>query len=91
LSETQRQRVGTIGKILFEAGAVTREQVTEALELQRAEGGKTVEILFRLGYLDSETLHGVLSRLAGIASIDLVRFNVSTELASLIPKYMAMR
>lgn len=91
MSETQRPQSPPIGKLLFDAGAVTREQVTEALEIQRREGGKTFEILIRLGYLDKEILHGVLSRQPGIASIDLDRFKVSRELLGIIPKDMALR
>lgn len=91
MSETQRPQAAPIGKLLFDAGAVTREQVTEALDIQRREGGKTFEILIRLGYLDKDSLHGVLSRQPGIASIDLDRFKVSRDLISIIPKDMALR
>ncbi len=91
MSETQRTRVGPIGKILFDAGVVTREQVTEALDIQRAEGGKTFEILVRLGYLDKDALHSVLSRLQGIATIDLDHFKVSPDLLGLVPKEIALR
>lgn len=91
MSETQRPQAAPIGKLLFDAGAVTREQVTEALDIQRREGGKTFEILIRLGYLDKDALHSVLSRQSGIASIDLERFKVSGDLISIIPKDMALR
>lgn len=77
--------------MLFDAGVVSREQVEKALEIQRAEGGKTFEILVRLGYLQKEDLHGVLSRQPGIASIDLGRFKVSPDLLALIPKELALK
>lgn len=91
MSEAPRQRVGPIGKILYDSGVVSREQVTEALEIQRQEGGKTFEILVRLGHLSKDDLHAVLSQQAGVASIDLARFKVSSEFVGLIPKELALR
>ncbi len=91
MSEAPRQRVGPIGKILYESGVVSREQVTEALEIQRQEGGKTFEILVRLGYLSKDDLHAVLSQQSGVASIDLARFKVSSEFVGLVPKELALR
>lgn len=91
MSEAPRQRTGPIGKTLYEAGVVTREQVTEALDVQRREGGKTFEILIRLGHLNKDDLHAVLSQQPGVASIDISRFKVSPEYLSLIPKELALK
>lgn len=91
MAEPVRHRPAPIGKMLFEAGVCTREQVEKALEIQRRDGGKTFEILIRLGYLEKDALHSVLSRQQGIASIDLGRFKVSPDLLGLIPKDLALK
>ena len=74
-----------IGKILIEEDLITREQLQEALEVQRASGGRTFEILISLGHLDREALHACLSRQQGVAGIDLKNYHVPKELLSLIP------
>ena len=44
-----------IGEILVEMGAVTQDQVREALEIKRRKGGATGAVLVELGYCaDSE-------------------------------------
>jgi HD-like signal output (HDOD) protein len=80
-----------IGKLLIKEGLVTTEQVQEALRLQRDQGGKTFEILIRLGHLDKDGLHGALSRQPGVASIELSRVQVDPALTELIPKELALK
>jgi len=79
-----------IGKLLIKEGLVTTEQVQEALRVQRDQGGKTFEILIRLGYLNKDGLHSALSRQSGVASIELSRVQVDPALTELIPKELAL-
>lgn len=80
-----------IGQMLIRAGLVTREQLEEALDRQRAEGGKTFEILVRLGHLDKDALHEFLSKQPGIATIKLSNYKLERDLVELIPKELALR
>lgn len=80
-----------IGQILVDAGCITQLQLDEALAEQRREGGKTFEILIRLGYLDKARLHEVLSKQPGIATIDLSRVSIDRELSKLVTKELALQ
>lgn len=79
-----------IGQLLIDGGVITEEQLNDALEKQRTQGGKTFELLIALGYLDKDLLHDFLSRQPGIAAIDLSRCNISPELVKLVPKKLAV-
>lgn len=79
-----------LGQLLVQAGAITSLQLDEALGVQRREGGKTFEILIRLGYLDKARLHEILSKQSGIATIDLSRVSISREIAALVPRELAL-
>ncbi|MBI1317922.1 MAG: HDOD domain-containing protein [Candidatus Hydrogenedens sp.] len=80
-----------IGNLLIQKGLVTTEQVKEALDLQQKEGGKTFEILIRLGHLDKDGLHACLSQQPGVAAIELSRFRVDPALTELVPKEFALK
>ncbi|MBI2421183.1 MAG: HDOD domain-containing protein [Candidatus Hydrogenedentes bacterium] len=80
-----------IGEQLINAGLINDEQLHEALSLQRTEGGKTLENLIKLGYLDKDRLHAYLSRLPGMAGIELSRFNIDSVLLELIPRELAQQ
>ncbi len=79
-----------IGGMLVDAGLVTAKQLQEALRRQKAQGGKTFEILIALGHLDPDQLHLFLSKQPGVANIDLSRVTIDRELLKLIPKALAL-
>lgn len=79
-----------IGEILINEGLITEAQLAQALKKQQEEGGKTFEILLRLGYLDKDRLHTVLAKHSGIATIDLSRLSLRHDLVNLIPHEMAL-
>lgn len=74
-----------IGELLVEGGLVTVDQVQQALVLQQEQGGRTVENLIHLGYLDTETFAAFLAGQPGIASLALSRYALRPEVTSLIP------
>ena len=79
-----------VGQLLVQAGCITPLQLDEALGVQRRDGGKTFEILIRLGYLDKARLHEVLSKQPGMAALDLSRVAIDRDLAQLVPREMAL-
>ncbi len=79
-----------IGELLFEASLISRKQLATALEAQKKHGGKLVETLIKLDYLDDETFATFLARQPGIASIDLSSFEIPRELTEIIPKKYAL-
>ncbi|GMV92271.1 MAG: hypothetical protein AMXMBFR82_20490 [Candidatus Hydrogenedentota bacterium] len=79
-----------IGELLVDAGLIHREQLQEGLNTQAAKGGKIVETLIALGYLDAEAFVGFLARQPGVASIDLSKYEIPRQLIELIPREMAV-
>lgn len=80
-----------IGEMLIDAGLITHDQLEKALELQRARGGKTVENLIALQYIDAHTFLRFLSRQPGIASIDLLNYTIPRELIEMVPAEFALK
>jgi type IV pilus assembly protein PilB len=82
----RRERLGTL---LAEAGLLDCEQVEEALDFQRREGGKLGEVLVRHSFLTEEAIADVLARQKGFETVDLTSFPVDRTAASLIPERVA--
>lgn len=80
-----------IGQMLIREGLITPAQLDEALSEQRKAGGKTFEILIRMGMLEKERLHAFLSRQPGVATINLANCNFEKDLVELVPKELALR
>ena len=90
LTREQQQARGPIGQQLIQAGLINQTQLEAALALQQQEGGKTFEILIRLGYLDKDALHAFLARQPGVASIDLRMVDIERQWLRLIPRNIAL-
>ncbi len=80
-----------IGERLVWAQLVTKEQVNEALNVQRNQGGKVVGILINLGYLDEDTFLQFLARNSGVASINIENYEIRKEIADLVPAEFAQK
>ena len=80
-----------IGELLLEDGCVTQARIDEALERQRAAGGRLGSRLVRLGYARHDQIASVLSRQYGVPFIDLVRFDIEPEVVGLLPAAMARK
>lgn len=80
-----------IGELLVREGLITPSQLQEALEKQRAEGGKIVENLIALGFLDTNTFLRFLSKQPGTASIDLLGYTIPAEVIQLVDREFALQ
>jgi HD-like signal output (HDOD) protein len=80
-----------IGELLVAEDYVKPEHVKEALEHQQREGGKIVEILIKLGYLEAQAFARFISNQRGIPSIELQHYKVPQELCKLIPREYAVK
>lgn len=85
---TQKKR---IGELLIEAEIITQVQLDEALSAQKQNGGKVVELLINLGYLDHGKVAQFLASQPGVPSIDLTKYRVAPEVVSLIPRDFAVK
>ncbi len=80
-----------IGRMLIDEGIIEPEHLKAALEMQAERGGKIVETLIHLGYLDTSTMSNFLASLPGVASIELDKYRVPSELCELIPREYAIK
>ncbi len=80
-----------IGQLLLAANLVTEDQLSEALELQKKEGGRLGSKLVKLGYLTTEKLVSFLSKQYGVPSINLADYTIPPSVLKLIPAEMARK
>jgi len=81
----------SLGEMLVEESLITAEQLENALELQRRQGGKLSEILMNQGLVKAEDLATVLSVQLNIPLIDLKRHMIQPNALRLIPEDMARK
>ena len=83
----QKKRIGTL---LVDAGIITENQLKEALTRQAGSGGKTVDELISLGYMNPAQFVHFLAQQPGIPRISLANCEVSREVVKLIPEDFAI-
>ena len=78
-----------LGRVLVKMDKITREQVHEALNIQKDRGGPLGEILVDMGLIDNDTRSLALAYQAGMEFIDLNTVNIADEVIRQIPAQMA--
>jgi len=81
----------SLGEMLIEQNLITTEQLDNALELQRREGGKLGEILVKQGLIKAEELAAVISVGLNVPLIDLKRHMIQPIALKLIPEDTARK
>ncbi len=84
-------RIDTIGQILLTQEAVTNEQLTKALEIQRQSGGRLGRVLVETGVISEAQLAKGLAQQWGRPFTDLTGRKIDKEVARLIPPYLGQR
>jgi type IV pilus assembly protein PilB len=74
-----------IGELLLKEKRVTPDQLQEALNYQKANGGKLGHNLVKLGYVKDEEITALLSKQYGVPSINLSEFDIDPLVIKLIP------
>jgi len=80
-----------IGELLIREHCITVQQLQEALIYQKQHGGRLGPTLVKLGFIRDEDILTLLSRVYGVASINLNRFDVAPEILRLLPADTASR
>ncbi len=80
-----------IGELLLKEKRITAEQLQEALNYQKANGGKLGVNLVKLGYVTDDEIIGLLSRQYNVPSIDLSAFEVDQSVIKLVPAETAQK
>src|SRR6476659_633673 len=74
-----------IGDLLLKEKRITPAQLQEALNHQKANGGKVGLNLVRLGFVTDEEITELLSKQYGVPSINLSQFDIDAAVIKLIP------
>ena len=74
-----------IGELLLKEKRITPEQLQEALNAQRQNGGKLGNSLVTLGFVKDEEITALLSRQYGVPSVALDQFEIDSAVLKLVP------
>src|ERR1700730_8863626 len=80
-----------LGESLLKDNLITPQQLKEALDYQRLNGGRLGSTLVKLGILSDEEVTAVLSRQYGVPSVNLDLFEVDPSAVALVPQETAER
>ncbi len=75
-----------IGDLLVEAGAITEEELKEALAKQKETGGKIGNVIMDMGFISRELLITVLTTQMGIDFIEVKSCKIEEEIIRLVPE-----
>ncbi|MEW5974441.1 MAG: type IV-A pilus assembly ATPase PilB [Acidobacteriota bacterium] len=80
-----------LGDLLIKENLITQQQLKEALEHQRVNGGRLGNCLIKLGFVTDDEITAILSRQYGVPSINLSFFDVDPSVVKLIPVETAQK
>jgi type IV pilus assembly protein PilB len=80
-----------LGEILVRENLITSQQLRDALEYQRTNGGRLGSNLIKLGIISDDVITAVLSRQYGVPSINLELFQIEEETIKLISHEVALK
>jgi type IV pilus assembly protein PilB len=86
ISELKGRR---IGRILIKMGRISRDQVQEALQLQKKRRAPVGQLLVELGYVTQSDVDMALAAQAGMETMDLDDVDIEQEVIDQIPAEMA--
>src|SRR5215475_8707291 len=74
-----------LGELLLREKRVTPAQLQEALNYQKANGGRLAASLVKLGIRRDEDITSILSRQYGVPSINLTEYDLDPAIVRLVP------
>ena len=74
-----------IGDLLVEAGAISEDQLQQALEKQKESGGRIGNIIMQMGFISRERLITVLTAQTGIDYCEIKSVKVDDAVLKLVP------
>src|SRR5688500_20112231 len=80
-----------IGELLLKEKRITAEQLQEALNYQRQNGGKLGLNLIKLGFVKDDEVTALLNRQYGVRSIALGEFEIDPAVIKLVPAETAQK
>jgi type IV pilus assembly protein PilB len=80
-----------IGELLLKEKRITPDQLQQALNHQKANGGKLGFNLVHMGFVKDEEITALLSKQYGVPSINLTQFEIDPAVIKLIPADTAQK
>ena len=80
-----------IGELLLKEKRITPDQLQQALNHQKANGGKLGFNLVKMGFVKDEEITALLSKQYGVPSINLTQFEIDPAVIKLIPADTAQK
>jgi len=80
-----------LGQLLVASHMISEDQLKEAINLQRREGGRLGTNLVKLGYINEEKLVTFLSRQYGVPAINLSDYKIDQSVLKLVPVDIAKK
>ena len=80
-----------IGELLLKEKLITPEQLQQALNQQKANGGKLGYNLVKMGFVKDEQITTLLSKQYGVPSINLAQFKIDPTIVKLVPTETARK
>ncbi len=80
-----------LGEILVRENLLSPQQLREALDYQRENGGRLGYNLVKLGLVSDDMITAVLSRQYGVPSVNLELFDIDETVIRLIPQEVAQK
>lgn len=80
-----------LGELLIAGNLLTREQLEEALAVQKEKGGLIGQILVSLGHTSEEAIARALTMQYGFAYLPLAGYEIDRDVAAIIPEEVARR
>jgi len=80
-----------LGQLLTASSIISEEQLKQALNIQKKEGGRLGSNLVRLGFITEDKLVSFLSKQFGVPAINLEEYNIEQSVLKLIPADMAKK
>src|SRR6202041_3966399 len=80
-----------LGEILVKDSLISADQLKQALDYQKKNGGRLGTCLVKMGIVSDEDITAVLSRQYGVPSINLKFYEVDPSVIKLVPQETAIR
>ena len=88
-SSTKDLQGRRLGRVLTKMGKITRDQVQEALELQKKNRSPIGQLLIELGYCSHDDVNMALAAQQGMGIVDLDDYDIKEEVVRMVPAEMA--
>src|SRR5258708_26873789 len=80
-----------IGELLRKEKLISPDQLQQALNQQKANGGKLGYNLIKMGFVKDEQITALLSKQYGVPAISLAQFKIDPTIVKLVPTETARK